>query len=280
MYNFDKLLNNTLLKIPHVIYKNKDYNIYNWLYYNKKNQLIRFSIYQYNFNLKKDKQQHISYDYKFYIYNETTSYYDVINYNLENFLNDELKYLEKTIEYKNNIDNLVDILKKYIGNYTFATGFDIGWNFKLLNIKITINKYKSPSNKTIKLEFMDSNKKIKISQVNAQQLIDYVKNNQDLFNSYFKELHQRKELSPNTILQNNYENVLSNNISNLNIYESNDQILNKENYPTYSIYNYNTNKNNLLYKEVREKYKNLFIIYPKEKRLYIQSCLTPKISFD
>lgn len=263
MYNFDTLLTSKLLNIPHIVYKNKNNNIYNWSYYNKKNQLIRFNLYQ-NYPTLIDQNNNFSYEYKFSVYNETTTHYDFINFDLQDFLNNDLKYLEKTIEYKNDIDNLINILKNHIGNSTFYTRFELGWNFKLLNIKITINKYKSPSNKTIKLEVPDS----KTSYVNAQQLINYIKKQQELFESYFKQL----QLNKNTCkLANNYEAELTNDVSNLNLH---DKTSINENFVSYSIYNYNINNNKLLYQEICEKYKNLFIIYPKERRIFIQSCIS------
>ena len=159
----------------------------------------------------------------------------------------------------NAISNLVEQISKILGKYTFYNNFESGWNYKCekMHIKITIDNYKSPTDKNIKLEIMqvDGSNTWKQSYVNDEQLLKFLKNNKKFLIQIKNKTNFDAKSVPIEQLQN------------LNLNVSDDDDIWK---------NWGKDFLKIDKKKIACENPNLFIRLPLEKRIMIQSCLDPR----
>lgn len=208
---------------------------------------------------------------------ETSNTWDVVvykdyrrnlhkNINIESFLQSEINYIEMSSNIDKSIIELSLKISEFIGNITFQNFYEMGWNYQSnkMHIKIFIHKYKSPDKKIIQLHNFSKNEWIK-SVVDKTDLLKFLK-------KYEKQLKQPfitdKELvdATQTLQLNNLINVPINEFNKLSL-EKFKQFTKEEFFKIPK-------------KEISEKHKNLFIKHSLEKRIYIQSCITPELHLE
>lgn len=234
-----------LYYIPYSISCISNKHIRTWYFYNSEQKLSRLRLSEHLIKTDFD-----DYTWNYSIYNDKSKSFHDIQINLHKLLEKEMSFLRLMSINTKSISNLTEQISQFLGKYTFYNSFEFGWNYKCekMHLKITIDSYKSSSDKNIKLEIIDSNSNAndsntwKKSYVNDKQLIKFLTNN----NKFLIKVINNKNDQTLPIKQ----------LENLNISENTIE-------PELDWHTFKDNS-------------NLFIQLPLEKRIMIQSCLDPR----